>query len=79
MATQICPNCKEDSFTWSYDEETIPHTTWGCSCGYIAYEDESLERECTTCKKKTESQLEDDDKIYWWCSSCNKVTLISEK
>ncbi len=21
MATQICPNCKQDSFTWSIDED----------------------------------------------------------
>jgi hypothetical protein len=79
LATQICPNCKEDSFTWSFDEEDSPLTFWGCSCGYHAYEDEALQRECSTCGEKSECQMEDDHKKYWWCFRCNKVTLISEK
>ena len=79
MATQICPNCKKDFFTWSFDEEDSPLYFWGCSCGYTAYEDESLQRECSTCGRKTETQMEDDHKKYWWCFRCNKVTLISEK
>ena len=79
MATQICPACKEDAFTWSMDEEKPSLTYWGChKCSYGAYEDESLERECSECTKKTESKLEDDDKIYWWCSNCNKTQLIKE-
>ena len=79
MATQICPHCKEDSFTWSIDEEESPLTKWGCySCGYIAFEDESLERLCSACHKKTESKLEDNLKKYWWCSNCNRITNLSE-
>jgi hypothetical protein len=81
MATQICPNCKEDSFTWSTDEndngKTI--TTWGCSCGYFAYEDESKEKTCDACGKQTKSELEDENKIYWWCSNCNRTELIKNK
>jgi hypothetical protein len=78
MATQICPNCKEDSFTWSVDLEGSNLTRWGCyKCYYIAWEDESYERECSTCKRKTEIRLEDETKIYWWCSNCNKISVIS--
>jgi hypothetical protein len=77
MATQTCPKCKQDSFTWSIDEEESGLTKWGCfNCSYIAFEDESLERACSNCHKKTESRLEDDSKKYWWCTSCNKVTNI---
>lgn len=80
MALQICPNCKAESFTWSYNEEDTPPTTWGCNdCGYFAREDESFERICETCNRKTESRLEDEQRIYWWCSSCNKTTEISQK
>lgn len=74
MSTQTCPKCKEDSFTWSIEED-MQLTTWGCSeCGYIAYEDELLERECSNCGKKTESRLEDKNTKYWWCCLCNKIT-----
>ena len=79
MATQICPNCKLDSFTWSIDKEESPLTKWGCyECGYIAFEDESLERECSNCYKKTESKLKDNLKMYWWCSNCNRITKVDE-
>jgi hypothetical protein len=30
MATQICPNCKANSFTWSIDEEESAFTKCGC-------------------------------------------------
>ncbi len=74
MSTQICPKCKAGSFTW-YLEEELELTTWGCSdCGYIAYEDESFERECSNCGKETESRLEDKEKKYWRCSTCNRIT-----
>lgn len=80
MSLLICPRCSAESFLWTYDEEETPPTSWHCGdCGYSAREDEALERECSGCNKKTESQLEDDVKTYWWCSSCNKVTLILEK
>jgi hypothetical protein len=75
MATQICPNCKSDSFTWSIDDESI-YTKWGCySCNYIAFEDESLERICSNCNEKTEIRLQDETKTYWWCSNCNRVSI----
>jgi len=65
MATQICPSCQLDSFTWSIDEEESPLTKWGCyECGYIAFEDDSLERECSNCQKKIERKLEDTSKKY---------------
>lgn len=45
MATQICPNCKSNSFTWIIDEDDTPLTRWGCyACFYFAYEDEFLSR-----------------------------------
>lgn len=80
MSTQICPKCKSDSFTWSYDEDRTPTTYWGCgTCGYGALEDESFERTCNTCGTKTEIRLKDDAETYWWCSQCNKVTQIELK
>ena len=79
MATQVCPNCQLDSFSWSIDEEESLSTKWGChECGYIAFEDESLLRECAFCYKKIESQLKDKMKKYWWCSTCNKRTDVDE-
>lgn len=79
MATQICPNCKLDSFTWSIDEEESTLTKWSCYvCGYIAFEDESLERKCSNCSSKTEIKLEDNLKTYWWCGSCNRITNMNE-
>lgn len=77
MAEQICPNCKEQTFGRTYDDESTPHTYWGCrSCGYGASEDETLERVCNNCGTKAESRLEDSVKKYWWCSWCNRVTII---
>ena len=77
MATQICPNCKKDSFTWSIDEEESPLTYWGCyECNYGAYEDESKERICSNCEKKTESRLKDEEKEYWWCSGVHFYYFI---
>ena len=76
MATQICPNCKANAFTWSIDEEDAL-TKWGChECGYIAWEDETLERVCSNCSRKTEMHLNDSGRAYWWCCSCNEVTVI---
>jgi hypothetical protein len=75
MATQICPKCKEDSFTWSIDEEESPLTYWHCyNCLYGAYEDEKLECICENCGIKTKSRLKDESTEYWWCSSCNTIT-----
>ena len=78
MATQICPNCKADTFTWSIDEEESTLTKWGCyECGYIAWEDETLERVCSNCRSKSEMHLKDDTKELWWCCRCNKVTVVA--
>jgi uncharacterized paraquat-inducible protein A len=75
-----CPCCQEEEFTWIYDDEVIPTTTWACgNCRYIAYEDESYERVCVTCGIKNEMRLEDETKIYWYCHRCKKNTLISER
>ena len=77
MATEICPNCKEDAFTWSIDEEESALTKWGCyKCSYIAWEDEALERVCSNCGNKTEMYLKDDTKKFWYCCSCNKMTVV---
>lgn len=80
MATQICPNCNADSFTWSLNEKNEKLTIWHCYiCKYVAFEDESLERLCTHCNKKTKSYMQDEEKFYWWCSHCGKITIQSEK
>ncbi|MBC9912560.1 hypothetical protein [Chitinophaga varians] len=80
MGQITCPNCQDQAFTWSYDEENTPATTWNCSsCGYIAREDESFERECAGCRTKSEIRLEDDIKIYWYCHHCEKATFISAR
>ena len=76
MATQICPKCQQNSFIWSIDEEQSPLTFWACSCGYNAYENESKETICEVCNKETKSNMRDDQKEFWWCSSCNKIELI---
>ncbi len=72
MATQICPKCREDSFTWSMvDEMPNSLTHWGCYiCGYSALEDERDERICKKCRRKAETFLKDDEAVYWWCSNC---------
>ena len=80
MAEQNCPNCKKNAFTWHIDEDISKLTIWYCrKCGYNAFEDESTIRNCSVCGTNTESILEDDLKIYWWCSKCDKVTLIRNK
>lgn len=77
MATQICPKCKNDSFTWRMDDEISDFTIWGCSkCSYQAFENESDERNCSKCGNKTELKLKDDEKEYWWCPICNKTEII---
>lgn len=80
MATQVCPNCNEDCFTWYIMQDDDKFTTWLChSCSFKAYEDESIERMCLNCKTKTEIQLIVEDKKYWWCNKCNKFEVIKEK
>ena len=75
MATQICPNCKEDAFTWFMDEDISPLMIWSCtSCNYNALEDDSKERLCHSCNHKTESLFKDNEKEFWWCSSCHQIS-----
>ncbi len=57
MATQICPKCKEDTFTWSIDDETSL-TKWGYYSAIIVFEGETFERVCLTCLTKTEIKTE---------------------
>lgn len=77
MATQICPNCKKDNFSWIVDEEESHLTIWDCeNCNYRAFENESDERNCSKCGKKTELKLVDDNKEYWWCTNCNTTEII---
>lgn len=79
MATQICPKCKEDAFTWNMDDKDPKLTIWGCyKCFYEAEENESDERICETCHKKTKTKLKDRKIQYWWCSCCNEITQIKE-
>lgn len=77
MATQICPNCKKNSFTWIMDNEISDLTIWSCyECRYQAFENESDLRICSNCGNKTESKLKDDKKEYLWCPNCNKTEFI---
>ncbi|WP_089733506.1 hypothetical protein [Chryseobacterium jejuense] len=78
MATQICPECKENSFTWYIDDE--PEVThWECySCGYHALENEADECTCNNCGNKSKSKLKDPSKEYWWCSRCNTIQKIEK-
>lgn len=79
MATQICPKCKCDSFTWRMDDEISDLTIWVCyECSYQAFENESDERNCKKCGKKTESKLKDDESEFWWCSNCDSVEKIKK-
>ncbi|MFT7156383.1 MAG: hypothetical protein ACI8Q1_001393 [Parvicella sp.] len=75
MATQTCPKCNADSLVWSIDDGDIL-TQWGCECGYVAFEDESLEKICLECSNKSKSKLEDAKSTYWWCFICKTVEKI---
>ena len=47
-----------DDFSWIIDEEQSSLTIWNCrNCNYRAFENESDERTCKKCGKKTESKL----------------------
>ena len=77
MATQICPKCKTDSFTWNIDIEEIVLTKWNCyNCNYTAFENESDERKCVKCNKNTETKLKDKIEEFWWCNNCNTNSEI---
>ncbi|WP_348739211.1 hypothetical protein [Tenacibaculum sp. 190524A02b] len=41
MATQVCPKCKENSYTWRIDNEISDLTIWSCyNCYYEEFEKE---------------------------------------
>lgn len=78
MATQICPECKKDFFTWYIDDEISDLTSWSCyHCNYSALENEKDECICESCGKRTKTKLQDDTKKYWWCSSCNEIIRLN--
>lgn len=71
MALQICPKCKENSFTWFISGKTHL-TSWSCfSCDYEAKQTDSDEQVCEHCDEKSKIKLKDRGKEYWWCSNCN--------
>ncbi len=77
MATQICPKCKKDNFVWNINDEETALTKWSCqNCNYIAFENESDERNCLVCHHKSETKLKDNNTEFWWCSNCNTTTEI---
>ncbi|MDR2511350.1 MAG: hypothetical protein LBC89_02610 [Bacteroidales bacterium] len=80
MALQICPKYKTLSFTWSIDKEELSLTKWMCySCGYIAWEDEKKQRDCSYCgaKQGWVSELQDFESKYWRCANCRKIDPIN--
>ena len=80
MALQICPKCKNLSFTWYIDEEESSLTQWNCKCGYHAFEDENKQRDCPVCRnEKSDLHLSDNDSEYWWCYRCGKVEMIDSQ
>lgn len=87
MATQICPVCKQDCFTWymTEDEAGRDVTGWGCGCGFYAYENERynpdgtyrfelIARGCTSCGTTQDLKLHQDGREYLWCSRCHLLT-----
>lgn len=88
MATQICPVCKQDVFTWSMQdtEPDEPKTVWGWAiCGFYAYENEHYNSDstyryepiaygCTSCGSNQDIKLLKDSKEYLWCSCCHLLT-----
>lgn len=80
MALQICPKCKNLSFTWYIDEEESSLTQWKCDCGYHVFEDESKMRNCPICRnEKSDSYMIDNEIKYWWCYRCGKIEPIVEE
>ncbi|WP_312076687.1 hypothetical protein [Chryseobacterium sp.] len=74
MALQICPKCKENSFTWFINGKT-QLTTWTCfDCDYEAKEIEDEKSTCEKCGEITKTKLKDKEKEYWWCSNCNTIS-----
>ncbi len=74
MALQICPKCKENSFTWFINGKSHL-TSWSCfNCDYEAKENEIDECICENCEKRTKTKLKDKETEYWWCYNCNKIS-----
>ena len=74
MALQICPKCKENSFTWFINGKTHL-TSWSCfSCDYEAKQTGNIELICENCEEKSKIKLKDKENEYWWCSNCNEVS-----
>jgi hypothetical protein len=70
MTQQLCPICRESSFTWSLDENTSPLTRWDCSaCSAHFYEDESLEIGSALVLYSSSS-------IVVWCFAENKAVVV---
>lgn len=74
MGLQICPKCKEQSFTWFIGGK-FPLPTWSCfDCDYEAKEVESDKQTCENCGDTAKIKLKDKEQEYSWCSNCNTVT-----
>lgn len=79
MVNQICPKCKQDSFTWYIDDEMSTITIWSCyHCDYQAYEDDREEVKCENCQEKTKTFLQNEDEEFWWCSVCNTISELKQ-
>jgi ribosomal protein L37AE/L43A len=79
MATQICPKCKQDSFTWYIDDEMSTITIWSCYlCDYQTYEDDRDEVKCENCQEKTKTILQNEVEEFWWCSVCNTISELKQ-
>jgi transposase-like protein len=84
MALQICPSCKEESFTWfmTEDDSGKEVTGWGChSCHFLAieherynddgsYRFETFKVSCPGCGSAKDIKLHKDGRSYLWCSHC---------
>ncbi|MFY1045935.1 hypothetical protein [Chryseobacterium sp. GP-SGM7] len=76
MGLQICPKCKEKSFTWFIGGK-FPVTTWSCfDCDFEAKEVESGNSTCENCGETTKIRLKDKEREYCWCSNCNETSDI---
>lgn len=79
MATQICPKCKQESFSWYIDEEMSTITIWSCyNCDYQTYEDDCDEVKCENCQEITKTFLQNEDEEFWWCSVCNAISELKQ-
>lgn len=69
MSVVLCPNCKGKGFYWSLDDDNCTH--WRCAlCGFCADEDESKDKACAVCGKKSAVWLTHGGRAYYWCVLC---------